>query len=315
MRILITGGAGVIGSNTCRVLLESEGAEIIVIDDLSTGQIENLSGIPVELVEGSILDTELLQQVMVGVDTVIHLAARPSVPRSIAHPLQCHEINSTGTVNVLEAARGADVGHFVFASSSSVYGSNPVLPRNEDLVCRPMSPYAASKLAAESYVLAWAESYGMSVLAFRFFNVFGPNQPTRESYPAVVPAFIAAAATGAPLPVEGDGTQTRDFTFVGDLANVLASASRRRIAQPLPVNLAFGTSNSLLDVIGRLETIFGESMEIEFLPPRIGDVKHSQASSDVFRGLFPEIIQTEFGAALEATVEWFRKHPHEAGLT
>ena len=188
----------------------------MALDDFSTGSRENLAGCPaVELVEGSILSAEDLDGVMAGTHAIVHLAARPSVPRSLADPMATHQVNATGTMMVLEAARRHGAAHVVVASSSSVYGANPALPKREDMVTMPVSPYAASKLAAETYALSYARSFGLPVLAFRFFNVFGPLQSASHAYAAVVPAFVSCALDGKPLLVHGDGTQTRDFTLSG----------------------------------------------------------------------------------------------------
>jgi UDP-glucose 4-epimerase len=192
------------------------------------------------------------------------------------------------------------------ASSSSVYGSNPQLPKHEDLVPRPVSPYAATKLATESYALAWATSFGLDVLAVRFFNVFGPLQPAGHAYAAVVPTFVDAALAGRPLPVHGDGTQSRDFTYVGSVCRVLDQALRRRTAHDGPVNLAFGSRITLLEVIAAIEAEVGHELEREHQPTRAGDVPHSQADTTRLRGLFPEVEPVAFEDGLRATIDWFR---------
>jgi len=215
VKVAVTGGAGFIGGNLVRVLAAiPEVDQVVVLDDLSTGYRENLDGIACTLIEGSILDPDAVDATLTGASSVVHLAARPSVPRSVTDPMASHAANATGTAEVLEGARRSGCGHVVVASSSSVYGANPTLPKSEGLVPRPMSPYAASKLATESYALAWGHCYGLGVLAFRFFNVFGPLQPAGHAYAAVVPAFIDAALRGEPIPMHGNGTQSRDFTFV-----------------------------------------------------------------------------------------------------
>ena len=307
MRIAVTGGAGFIGANTCRHLLAADpgGTEVVVIDDFSSGNPANLSGLDVSLVEGSILDDDALDAAFTGCDAVIHLAARPSVPRSIADPWTSHDVNATGTVKVLEAIRRHEVPQIVVASSSSVYGANPTLPKQEDLTLRPVSPYAASKLATETYSLAWGASYGLDVLAFRFFNVFGPLQPAGHAYAAVVPAFVAAALAGEPLPINGDGTQSRDFTFVDSVAGVLTEAVTRRVGHDGPVNLAFGTRTTLLELIALLEEVLGRPLERDHRAPRAGDVPHSQADQTRFRSLFPDVTPVPLRDALERTVAWF----------
>jgi UDP-glucose 4-epimerase len=313
MRVTITGGAGFIGANLAAHLRGStDPIDVVVLDDLSTGLRENLDGIDAELIEGSILDPGTLDRAFEGADSVVHLAARPSVPRSISDPIASHRANDIGTIEVLEALRrvsatGAPAPHLVVASSSSVYGSNPQLPKHEELDPRPVSPYAASKLATEAYSLAWAASYGLEVLAVRFFNVFGPLQLAGHAYAAVVPAFVDAALDGRPLPVHGDGTQSRDFTFVGSLCMLLEEAVRRRTAHPGPVNLAFGTRITLLEVIAAIEAELGETLEREHLPLRPGDVPHTQADTTRLRGLFPTVEPIAFEDGLRATIDWFRK--------
>lgn len=304
MRVVVTGGAGFIGANLC-AFLASCGDEVVAFDDLSTGFAANLDGVDAKLVEGSILSASELGSALDGADAVVHLAARPSVPRSIADPMASHLVNATGTVQVLESMRAAGVGHVVVASSSSVYGANPTLPKHEELATRPLSPYAASKLATESYALAYGHSFGMGVLAFRFFNVFGPLQPAGHAYAAVIPAFVFAALAGEPLPVHGDGTQTRDFTYVESVCRVIADAVHRRVTSDSPVNLAFGSRRSLLDVIGSIEGVLGRSVSPSFGPSRAGDVRDSQADASLLHSLFPGVEPVDFEVGLRRTVEWF----------
>ena len=191
------------------------------------------------------------------------------------------------------------------ASSSSVYGANPTLPKHEGLATRPLSPYAASKLATEAYTLAYGHSFGLPVLAFRFFNVFGPLQAAGHAYTAVIPAFIDAALSGRPLTVHGDGTQSPDFTFVDSVAGVITDALRRKVTSPEPVNLAFGSRISLLDVLAKLEALVGP-IKAEHQAIRAGDVPHSQADATTLRGLFPAVEAVPFDTALKATVDWYR---------
>jgi UDP-glucose 4-epimerase len=306
MRVVVTGGAGFIGANVSRALLAA-GHEVVVLDDLSTGRAENLAGLDVTFVEGSILDAAALDAVLAGTGAVVHLAARPSVPRSIADPMASHRVNATGTMEVLEAVRRAGDAQVIVASSSSVYGANPGMPKVEDeLVAMPMSPYAASKLATESYALAHAASFGMGVLAFRFFNVFGPLQPAGHAYAAVVPAFVEAALAGRPLPVQGDGRQTRDFTYVETVAAVIADAVDRRVTSPGPVNLAYGSRVSLLELAALLGTLLGTELDLEFGPARVGDVRDTQADQTRLRSLFPDVEPVDLAAGLQATIDWFR---------
>lgn len=307
MDVAITGGAGFIGANLCRALRATGQVDrIVIVDDLSTGSLSNLDGVDdIEVIEGTILDPSVLDRALAGADAVVHLAARSSVPRSVAEPMAAHHANSTGTAEVLEAVRRAGGPQVVVASSSSVYGSNPALPKREDQLPMPISPYAASKLATESYTLAWASVYGLDVLAFRFFNVFGPLQPPRHTYAAVVPAFVAAATEGSPLPVHGDGRQTRDFTFVGSVCGVITTAVLDRVTSPGPVNLAFGSRVSLLELIADLEAVMGRSLAVEHGPPRSGDVRDTQADSSRLRELFPKAEPVPLSEGLGATVDWF----------
>lgn len=307
MRVVVTGGAGFIGANLCRRLAGHDlVTEVIAIDDLSTGFRENLDGVDATLVEGSILDPQVLDSALTDAHSVVHLGARPSVPRSVADPMASHLVNATGTVEVLEAARRAGGVHTVMASSSSVYGSNPALPKHEDLATRPLSPYAASKLAAEAYTLAYGASYGLPTLAFRFFNVFGPLQAAGHAYAAVVPAFVSAAIEGRPLTVHGDGTQSRDFTFVDTVTAILADAAIRHVSCADPVNLAFGTRTALLEVIELLEDLSGHPLERVHEARRAGDVAHSQAANDRLRELFPDVEPVGLRDGLAATMDWFR---------
>ena len=307
MRVTVTGGAGFIGANLCRTLLDTPSIEAVtVIDDLSSGRRRNLDGLEVRFVEGSILDRDALDEATSGTEAIVHLAARPSVPRSIVDPVASHLANATGTVEVLEAARRAGNARVVVASSSSVYGANPTLPKHEDLTPMPVSPYAVSKLATESYAIAYAHSYGLPTLAFRFFNVFGPLQAAGHAYAAVVPAFVAAALAGEPLPVHGDGRQSRDFTFVDTVAQVITASLTEGVSSDRPVNLAFGTRTDLLTVIDRLRTIMGAELPIEHLPTRPGDVRDSQADTTVLRTLFPQIVPVALDDGLRRTVDWMR---------
>lgn len=306
MKVVVTGGAGFIGANLCRALLRADIDEVVAVDDLSTGSATNLDGVDARLVEATILDPDALDAAFDGADAVVHLAARPSVPKSIADPMASHDANATGTAQVLEAVRRAGGPHLIVASSSSVYGANPTLPKREDLRPQPLSPYAAQKLAAETYTLAWAHSFGLDVLAFRFFNVFGPLQTAGHAYAAVVPAFIDAALAGRPVPIHGDGCQTRDFTFIDSVTDVITDAVRRRVTSADPVNLAFGGRFTLLDVIAVLEQLLGQTLDREHQAPRAGDVRDSQADQTRLRSLFPDIEPVPLDEGLRRTIDWFR---------
>ena len=305
MRVVVTGGAGFIGANLCATLAERD-HEVIALDNLFTGRADNLQGVVAKLVEGSILNRQLLTDMFCGADAVVHLAAHGSVPRSLARPLATHEVNTTGTAEVLEAARVADVRHLVFSSSSSIYGTNPAQLKHEELVPSPASPYAASKLSGEALVLAYQRSFGLPVMAFRFFNVFGPLQAADHDYAAVVPRFVDAALAGRPVEVHGDGLQSRDFTYVSTVVRVLAEAVAATTTSPGPVNLAFGSRITLLEVLAELEEQLGHAIERRHLDPRPGDVRHSRADSSRLHELFPGIEPVPFQDGLARTISWFR---------
>ncbi len=305
--ILVTGGAGFIGGNLGSHLVE-RGHRVVALDDLSTGDRAAVHP-DVELVVGDLTDPGTIGPLVAAADAVVHLGARPSVPRSIADPVASHHANATGTLQVLEAARragdrGQPAPHVVIASSSSVYGANPTLPKSEDLVCRPMSPYAASKLASEGYAAGHASAFGLDVLVFRFFNVYGPGQLAGHAYAAAIPTFIAAALAGEPITVHGDGTQTRDFTFVDTVAAVLTDAVERRVSADGPVNLALGTRTSLLDVVHELERQLGKELSRHHTASRAGDVPHSQADPTRLHGLFPSIPTVSLADGIAHTLAW-----------
>jgi len=305
MRLLITGGAGFIGSNLAKLAL-AQGVEVTILDDLSTGYRENIDDLAVTFIEGSILDVEAVRKSLVGADTVIHLAALASVPRSIQDPMASHAANATGTLTVLDEARQAGVKHFVVSSSSSVYGMNPAPLKSERDWVRPMSPYAVTKLATEQYVLAYQQSFGMNTLAFRFFNVYGPGQRAGHAYAAVIPIFIDALLGGRPLPINGDGSHSRDFTYVGTVCRILLDAAHRRVTNPEPVNLAFGSNTTLLELVETIGRVTGRATQVEYRDARPGDVRHSQADNTVLRSLFPEVQPVSLEQGIAETVAWFK---------
>ncbi len=306
-RIVITGGAGFIGANLARFLTQqSHDFQVAVIDDLSSGSRENLKGLQVEFIEGSILDRALVDAVFEGADAIVHLAARPSVPRSLADPLATNVVNVDGTLNVLQAAQALSDALVIVASSSSVYGANPVLPKHELLTPMPMSPYAVSKLAEEQYALAWQYSFGLRSICFRFFNVYGPLQQSGHAYAAVVPAFVAASISGEPLVVHGDGSQTRDFTYVDTVCDVIATAIEQNISSPSPINLAFGTKTRISDLADLIDGITCHTAERNYVDARNADVKHSQADNSLLREMFPDVKATPLSDGLRTTISWMQ---------
>ena len=304
--VLVTGGAGFIGANLCaRLAGDPDIGEVRALDDLSSGTRHNLDGVDVRFDVGSILNDDALDAAVVGCTHIVHLAAVPSVPRSIQAPLRSHEANATGSLRVLEAARRHGNLHVTLASSSSVYGSNPAIPKTEDLPTRPLSPYGVSKLATEGYALAYAASFDLPTLAFRFFNVYGPLQAAGHAYAAVVPAFVDAALRGEPVIVHGDGRQTRDFTYVGTVVEVLRAAVVGSVTSR-PTNLAFGTRTSLLDTVKLLRQVLERPLDVEHVKPRVGDVRDSQADGSSLRALFPDAQPVPLEQGLRQTVDWFR---------
>jgi UDP-glucose 4-epimerase len=307
-RILITGGAGFIGANLARLALASpEVGGVVVLDDLSTGSREALEGLDVEFHEGSVTDQAAVDAAVAGCDAVVHLAAMASVPHSIDDPVRCHDVNATGTLRVLEASRRHGVRQVLAASSSAVYGANPAPVKSERDWVRPLNPYAVSKLATEQYLLAYQTCYGLSTMAFRFFNVYGPGQPAGHVYAAVIPIFTDALLAGRPLPINGDGTQTRDFVYVGTVCDILLSAVVRGLSHPEPVNVALNTETSLLELVATLEEAAGVPARIEFREPRVGEIAQSRADDTVLRGLFPDLRPVSLPQGLEQTVAWFRR--------
>lgn len=290
---LVTGGAGFIGSHIVEGLLR-RGHQVRVLDNFATGAKYNLDavqqqlraeGMPgaLELIEGSILDTETLAAAIAGLDYVFHQAALPSVAFSLQDPLLSNRVNVEGTLCVLIAARDARVKRVIYAGSSSAYGDSPELPKREDHPTNPLSPYAVAKLTGEHYCRLFTQLYGLETVTLRYFNVFGPRQNSNSQYAAVIPKFITALLHGEPLPVFGDGEQSRDFTHVENVVqgNLLAMTAPDVAGQVL--NLANGSRTSLRQLIAYLEELTGQRAQVEFLPERPGDVRHSQA--DVTRAV------------------------------
>lgn len=307
-KCLVTGGAGFIGSHLVDALVQ-DGHAVRVLDNLSTGSADNLAGVRdrVEFVRGDLTDLEEVRRAARGVELVFHQAALPSVPRSVADPLGSHHACATGTLNVLVAAREAGVRRLVYAASSSAYGNSAAPAKREDAAPGPLSPYAAAKLAGEYYCRAFGEVYGFEAVCLRYFNVFGPRQRPGGPYSAVIPLFMDAMLAGRRPVIFGDGTQSRDFTFVANVvrANLLAAAAPGVGGKVY--NAACGRSVTLLDLVAGINALLGSRIEPEFAPPRAGDVTHSLA--DVSRARadlgYEPAVGVEEG--LRTCLEYYRK--------
>ena len=312
---LVTGGAGFIGSHVVEALLR-RGERVAVIDNFSTGRRTNFeevaggrpAGVPApELFEGDIRDGALVRRALKNVTHVLHQAALPSVQRSVEEPLPSHEVNATATLELLLAARDAEVRRVVYASSSSAYGDTPTLPKVESMTPAPLSPYAVSKLAGEYYCRIVTGLYGLETVSLRYFNIFGPRQDPNSQYAAVIPNFVTAALAGRPPVIYGDGLQSRDFTYVENAVAANLLACDAPAAAGGAYNVACGTRVTLLDVIRLLSGIVGRPIAPTHEAPRAGDVKHSLASIEAARrdlGFEPGIGLEE---GLRRTVAWFRK--------
>lgn len=280
MRYLVTGGGGFIGSHLVEFLLEA-GHDVVVVDNFSSGRRENLA--PwlgrFELIEGTIADPATCARAVSGVDVVLHQAARPSVPRSVADPVATHDACATGTLNMLVAARDAGVKRFVYAASSSAYGNTPELPKHELMPTRPRSPYAVAKLTGEGYCRAWHATYGLETVALRYFNIFGPRQDPTSQYAAVIPRFIVSALKGESPTIFGDGEQTRDFTYVANAvrANMLAAEAPAAACGEV-YNVGCGDRVTLNDLWERIRSATGSNVDPTYEPTRAGDVRDSLAS-------------------------------------
>jgi UDP-N-acetylglucosamine/UDP-N-acetyl-alpha-D-glucosaminouronate 4-epimerase len=271
MRALVTGGGGFIGHHLVRKLL-TDGYHVRVLDNFSTGRRERLEGLDVSVIEGDLRSYERAHAAVRGTDVVFHLGALPSVPRSVQDPLTTGAVNVEGTLNVLLAARDEGVSRVIFASSSSVYGANPVLPKTESDQTIPISPYGVSKLSAEHYCRTFTTVYGLETVSLRLFNVFGPGQDPLSQYAAVVPRFIAALGSGNRPIVYGDGTQTRDFTYVADVVEAFVLATEAPTATGEVINVSAGNEISLLALLATLSELLGTFAEPVFEPARVGEV-------------------------------------------
>ncbi|HET6347047.1 MAG TPA: NAD-dependent epimerase/dehydratase family protein [Myxococcota bacterium] len=304
--VLITGVAGFIGSSLARALV-GLGHRVRGIDNFATGRRENIAALPsLSFVEGDINDAHRLAPLMKGVDYVLHHAAMVSVPHSVAEPLQCHHVNATGTLAVLEAARQAQVQRVVYAASSAAYGDVTERALHEGLAPRPLSPYGASKLMGEYYCRVYTTLYRLPCVALRYFNVFGPSQDPASPYAAVIPIFLRHMLSGQPPPVQGDGLQTRDFTPIDNIidANLLACTAVE--APGRVINIACGDAVDLLALIDALNVALGTSLPPRFLPPRPGDVRHSTADIRLARQVLRYAPRRSWRDGLAQTVQWLR---------
>jgi len=307
-KIVVTGGAGFIGSNLVRYLA-NENNHVVVIDNLSTGHLENVQDLiaaeKVEFIKGSITELNVLQDVFKGFDYVFHEAALPSVPRSIKEPLLTNQVNISGTLNVLVAAKEAGVQKVIYASSSSVYGDTPTLPKKESMTPNPLSPYAVSKLAGEYYCQVFTLVYGFPTVALRYFNVYGPYQDPASEYAAVIPKFVTQVLNHQHIVMYGDGQQTRDFTYVSDVvrANILTAESKISGV----FNMAGGKRITLNDLAQTIMMLCTNKVDIVYEGVRPGDIKHSLADISKAKKGFGYIPEYDINEGLKETIQWFQK--------
>jgi len=299
-KMVITGGAGFIGSNLARALAKEN--EVTIIDDLSAGKRENLSDIDAKLIEGSILNRDLLKAQFQDVETVFHLAAIASVQRSVQDPVLVNEVNLTGTLNVLQEARLTGVARVVFASTAAVYGTSPQLPKREDMIPEPRSPYAVSKLAGEHYAQVFSELFGLKTVSLRFFNVFGPRQDPGSEYSGVISRFISALLEGQQPVIYGDGEQTRDFVYVEDVVRAVILAAKSDSTGTF--NIARGESTSLNQLLHILGKITGRDVSPLYREVRAGDIRHSRADI-ALAGELGYCPRYSIEEGLQRTVRWF----------
>ncbi len=307
MKSLVTGGAGFIGSHIVEALLQ-QGGTVRIFDNFSTGSKDNLAAVwdRVEVVRGDLRSPSDIAGVMKGIDYVFHEGALRSVARSVDDPISTNEVNITGTLNVLFAAKAAGVKRVMYASSSSVYGDNLKYPQVETMRASPISPYAVSKLAAENYCVTYAKTLGLEAVALRYFNVFGPRQHPESQYAAVIPKFMESAKKGLPLEVHWDGKQSRDFTYIENVvqANLLAATSRGVSGEMF--NVASGDNISLLQVVKHLEKLVGKKLVRHHTPARTGDVRKTWADIHKAKKLLRYQPSVLFPEGLRRTWEWYK---------
>lgn len=307
-KFLVTGGAGFIGSHITDALVR-DGNKVRVLDNFSSGRRENLSGVSgrIELLEGDIRDKAAAAKAACGMDYILHQAALRSVPKSMLNPEIYNDVNITGTLNILQAAKDAGVKRVVFASSSSVYGEAEKFPEKEDLYPLLISPYALTKLAGEYYCRIFSFAYGLQTASLRYFNVFGPRQSLENEYAVVVPKFITCILNGEQPPVHGDGSQTRDFTYVENVAQANLKAATAKEASGEVFNVACGKAYSVLDIVTYVNKILKKSIKPKFMPSRPGDVKDTLADISKAKKLLEFEPKIGFEEGLARTIEWFKK--------
>jgi UDP-glucose 4-epimerase len=311
MKYLVTGGGGFIGSHITAALAaqgkETGNDEVVVFDNFSTGNRANIKDIDCTIIEGDLRNQAALDEAVKGVDTVFHHAALCSVAKSMEDPITTHDVNVTGTLNLLEACRKAGVRRVVFASSSSVYGDSETLPKTEKDPVAPLSPYAVSKLIGEHYCQLYSKTFGLETVALRYFNVFGPRQYPNSEYAAVIPRFVSAILQGRTPEVYGDGSQTRDFTYVGDIVQANLAAASSPDASGQIMNIACGGRFSLLDLLDNLKKMTNIDVTPILHPWRAGDVRHSQASIERAKQVLNFAPRVGFSEGLRETVAWYQQ--------
>ena len=311
MKYLITGGAGFIGCNLARFILD-KGHEVVILDDFSTGKRENITEIldKITLIEGDIRCRNTLDKSLQDVSAIFHQAALASVPASVADPVTAHDVNVNGTINILESARSAGIKRIVFAASSASYGDNPATPKLETMCPVSISPYAANKTACESYMQAYAAAYGMETVCLRYFNVFGPRQDPFGAYAAVIPAFVTNILRGQCPQVFGDGEQTRDFCYIENIchANWLAAHAPAERCNGMPINIACGEAVSLNQILGKLKSLMESGIQADYLPARVGDIKHSLADVAFAKEMLGYAPLVYFDEGLEKAINWYTEN-------
>ncbi len=307
MKYLVTGGAGFIGSNLVEELL-NRGHEVRVIDNFATGRRENLKPFMdrIDLVEGDLRSYHIVREAVDGVDFILHEGALPSVPRSIKDPITSNEVNVTGTLNILDAAVDSGVKRVVMASSSSIYGDSERLPKQEDMVPNPLSPYAVSKLAGEKYFQVFARLYKLHTVALRYFNVFGPRQDPSSQYSAVIPKFIRAILEDKAPVIYGDGKQSRDFTYISNVVEANIMATEVDFAPGMVFNCACHERTDLNELVQKINLVLGKDIKPEYADPRPGDVKHSFADIERIRKYMGYEPKVSFDDGLKKTIEWYQ---------